>query len=288
MRSPRRLLPLLLGATLVAGITVPLTLSGPAAALPCRTCHDDDPAPLPPPPPPTRTTLYGLSPGFGWSGDPMTITGVNLANAAVSFGSVPAAITSNTDTRISLTVPPLTSTVVGPLIVTVTVSTPKGTVTAPYTASPTLQAGAYRTFGSNGSTENDGWAQSTITIDRLSGFVAGSATAVNYQAWQTLTVNVSAVWLDGSGRVIGFTSPVAVAPSGLFFAWPASESRQVQTWSGLMGPNPGVAAQIRSGQVLLARDHDAELLSTLQNAVAAGKTIYEVVQALKAIGALLA
>jgi hypothetical protein len=288
MRVHRRLLPLLLGAALVAGVTVPLALPGPATALPCLRCQDDDPGPTPTPSPPTVTTLYALSPNFGWSGDTMAITGVNLANAAVTFASAPATIVSNTTSRIVVTVPALTTTVVGPLVVTVTVSTPKGTTTAPYTASPTLQASAYSTFGSNGSNENDGYAGSTITVDRSSGFVHGSSTAVNYQAWLTLTVNASAVWLDGTGRVIGFTSPVPVAPPGLFFAWPSSESRRTATWTGIMEPNPGVASQIRSGRVLLARDHGAELLSTLQNAVATGKAIAEVIQALMAVGALLA
>lgn len=195
---------------------------------------------------------------------------------------LPATISSGTSTRLTVIVPTITNSVAGPVTVPVVVSSSKGTASTSFTLSPTLQLSAWATFGVNAQFGQgmDGSAWATATLDRSSGFMVGSLTVRNTQWWWSLVVNMSTAWLDSSGTVIGFTTPKTVTSTGFFFHWPSGDTTATDTFSQVVGPNPGVAPFARSARILLVRDHEAELLSTLSNAVATGKSIAEVVTTL--------
>jgi hypothetical protein len=91
---------------------------------------------------------------------------------------------------------------------------------------------------------------------------------------------MSTVWIDAAGKVVGFTTPHNVTSTGVFFHWPSGDTTAVGTFTDVVGPNPGVGPFAHSAQILLVRDHDQELTTTLQNAVATGQTIAEVVKTL--------
>ena len=126
----------------------------------------------------------------------------------------------------------------------------------------------------------DGSSSATATLDRQSGFTQSKLTVTDTQWWLSLTVTMSTVWLDGAGKVVGYTTPHWVTSNGVAFAWPSGNTTSSTNFSDVVGPNPGVAPTVRSARILLVRDHAAELQSVLSNAVAAAQTIYTVVSTL--------
>ena len=71
--------------------------------------------------------ITAITPSHGWAGEVVTITGSNFQNAYVTFGSVPATISSNTGTVLTVICPSL-----APGNVDIIVTTPGGTATMPY------------------------------------------------------------------------------------------------------------------------------------------------------------
>lgn len=258
-------------------------LSPSAAHAICQDppCFPDE-QPPPPPPPPTTTTIAGISPSFAWSGDTITLTGTGFTGATVLINNLPATISSGTSTQLSVVVPTITNAVAGPVTIPVVVSSPKGTASTSFTLSPSLQLSHSATFGVNAQfgQGTDGSAWATATLDRSSGFMVGSLTVRSTQWWSSLVVSMSTAWLDSNGTVIGFTTPRTVTSTGFFFHWPSGDTTATDTFSQVVGPNPGVAPFARSARIILVRDHEAELLSTLSGAVATGKSIVEVVSTL--------
>lgn len=248
-------------------------------------CEDPDPTPTPTPNP---MALYSMSPDFGWSGDSVRFEGQHLVeNVQVTVNGIAATIIyaghwgSSVRDIVDVLIPLITTNIAGPQSVPVVLTSDYGSVSASFTLSPTLVVGAAANWDSI-----PGRAEASISVDRQSGFVHGDMTVQNLQTWAPLAINVSAVWSNASGRVIGFTNPHGVTAPGVFFCWPSDSSIAVGTWTDMMGPNPGVAPHIHSGTVLIVRDHDAELLQALNDAVALGKTIKQVIDALAALGAL--
>jgi hypothetical protein len=152
--------------------------------------------------------------------------------------------------------------------------------------SPALTISGGTTFGVNSQFGQgmDGSAWGSATVNRFGGSVIANATVSNTQFWQSLTVNVSAVWLDSSGTVIGFTSPQQLSSTGIILHWPSTNPVNTSLgWATTMGPNAGVASLVHSGQLVFVRDHQAEMLSTLNTAVTVGQTIAEVVKILASL-----
>jgi hypothetical protein len=151
--------------------------------------------------------------------------------------------------------------------------------------SPSLTISGGTTFGVNSQFGQgmDGSAWATATVDRSSGFVAASETVSNTQFWGSLTVNASAIWLDANNKVIGFTAPRTVTSNGIVLHWPSTDPVVTNDlWTTVIGPNAGVGPLVHSGQIVLVRDHGAELLSTLNTAVTVGMTIAQVIKTLAA------
>jgi hypothetical protein len=265
----------------VVGAFAVAALSPPAALAicpepPCKEVGpDDDP---PPPPAPTKTSITGISPSFAWSGDTITLTGTGFTGATVSVNNLPAQISSATSTRLIVTVPSITNPVAGPMSVPVVVSSPTGTASTSFTLSPTLQLSKHATFGVNAQFGQGtaGWATATATLDRSSGFEHTKLVVHDDDFILSLVVNVSTVWLDAGGSVIGFTDPDTVTSTGSLYHWPSGDTTTTGDFSHVVGPNPGVAPFARSAQIVMVRDAEAELLSTLGNAVQAGQTIADV------------
>jgi hypothetical protein len=259
-------------------------LAPPSALAICKEppCRNIDPPPPPPPPPPVTTAISSISPSFAWPGDTVVLTGTGFSGASVSINNLPATITSVTSTRLAVTVPTIMNTIVGPVSVPVVVSSPTGTASTSFMLSPTLQISAGATFGVNAQfgQGTDGSASASATLDRSSGFVVSQLTVKNTQTWLSLVVSMSTVWLDSNGVVIGFTTPSTVTSTGWIFHWPSGDTTASATFTSVVGPNPGVAPLARSARILLVRNGEAELLSTLDNAVALGQTIYQVVSTL--------
>jgi IPT/TIG domain len=239
----------------------------------------DDPVPKSPPPPaPVTTTLTGVSPAFGWAGDTVTLTGTGFTGATVTFNGLPATIVSSASTQLVVTVPAIPNVGGGP--VTVLVSSPKGTASNTFTLSPTLQVGGGATFGVNAQfgQGTDGWANGQASVDRFSGFALSQLTVHDDQGLWSLSVDMSVALLDGSGTVIGFTHPQTVTSRGFVFAFPSGNTTAVGNFSEALDPT--MTARARSATVILTRDANAELLDTLNNAVATGQTIYSVLSTL--------
>jgi hypothetical protein len=278
-----------LGALLLSVGTVAIT-TGVSSALPPGGgggggCRPDCPPPPPPPPPPSIPTISSITPSFGWSGDAMTIKGANFTNATLTVQGLSPVISSRSDTQINFTVPTLTSNVSGPLSVPVVVSGPYGTASTSFALSPALTISGGTTFGVNSQFGQgmDGSAWATATVNRFGGTVTATETVSNTQFWQSLTVNVSAVWLDSNNVVVGFTAPQSLTSTGIVLHWPSTAPVvNSYTWTTIMGPNAGAASTVHSGQIVMVRDHGAELLSTLNTAVTVGQTIYQVISALAA------
>jgi hypothetical protein len=263
------------GAFAVAGVSPPAALAI-CAEPPCKPVGpNDDP---PPPPPSTKTSVSGISPSFAWSGDTVTLTGTGFTGATVSVNNLPAQIASATSTRLIVTVPSITNPVAGPMSVPVVVSSPTGSASTSFTLSPTLQLSRHATFGVNAQFGQgaDGWATATATLDRSSGFEHSKLVVHNDDFMLSLVVNMSTAWLDASGTVIGFTDPDTVTSTGSFYHWPSGDTTTTDDFSHVVGPDPGVAPFARSARIVMVRDAEAELLSTLSNAVEAGQTIADV------------
>jgi IPT/TIG domain len=279
----RRTGPLLAGLAVVAALALT-----PASALaickdpPCT--GDPGPKPTPTPTPIVTTKITGISPGFAWSGDTLTITGTGFTGASVAINSQSATITSGTSTRLTVVVPSITNAQSGPNQIPVVVSSPTGTASSSFTLSPTLQASAGSTYGVNSQFGQgmDGSANATATLDRSSGFEHDDMTVMDEQTWLSLSINMSTAWLDSSGKVIGFTPVRNVTSTGWIYHWPSGDTTATGSFTDVVGPNPGVAPQARSAQIVLVRDHSSELETALSNAVALGKTIASVIQALAA------
>jgi phosphatidylinositol-3-phosphatase len=93
------------------------------------------PLPIPSPVPPAPPVVSAVTPGSGWPGTVVSLTGSGFTGATgVAFNGTAATFTVTSDTQLSATVPAGAST--GP----VTVTTPAGTGTSP--ASFTVTAGA--------------------------------------------------------------------------------------------------------------------------------------------------
>jgi hypothetical protein len=270
----------IVGALAVAGVSPPAALAI-CAEPPCKPVGPNDDPP-PPPPPSTKTAVAGISPSFAWSGDTITLTGTGFTGAAVSVNNPPAQIASATSTRLIVTVPSITNPVAGPMSVPVVVSSPTGTASTSFTLSPTLQLTRHATFGVNAQFGQgaDGWATATATLDRSSGFEHSKLVVHNDDFMLSLVVNMSTAWLDASGTVIGFTDPDTVTSTGSFYHWPSGDTTTTDDFSHVVGPDPGVAPFARSAQIVMVRDAEAELLSTLSGAVETGQTIGDVVSTL--------
>jgi hypothetical protein len=162
------------------------------------------------------------------------------------------------------------------------VSSPTGTAQSGFQLSPTLQVSAGATYGVNAEFGQgmDGSSSATATLDRSSGFTQSALSVTDTQTWLSLSVNMSVVWLDGSSKVVGYTSPHTVTSTGVAFHWPSGYTTTANNFSDIVGPNPGVAPNVRSARIVLVRDHMSELTSTLSNAVAAAQTIYTVISTL--------
>jgi hypothetical protein len=278
----RKLLVLLALAALAFGVAgyAPAPAKAICADPPCTL--PGDPKPPPPPPAPVVTKITGISPGFAWSGDTLTLTGTGFTGASVTINSLPATISGPGSTQLRVVVPPITNAVAGPNTIPVVVSSPTGTASTSFVLSPSLQVGASATFGTNSQFGQgaDGAAYANATLDRSSGFTNSSLTVHNTQTWLSLNINMSVVWLNGAGTVIGFTTPKTVSAKGVFFAWPSSESWASNTFTDVVTPGPAVAPFTTSARILLTRNAEGELLDTLNNAVATGKAIAEVISTL--------
>jgi hypothetical protein len=230
--------------------------------------------------PPVVTRITSISPSFAWSGDVITLSGTGFTGATVTVNGLAASIISQSSTSLTFIVPTLMNTVAGPVTIPVVVTSPTGTASTGFTLSSTLQVGASATYGVNAQfgQGTDGSAWANATLDRSSGFVLSNLTVKSTQFWLSLSINMSTVWLDSAGKVIGFTTPHNVTSTGVFFHWPSGDTTATGTFSEFVGPNPGVGPFAHSAQILLVRDHGQELLTTLQNAVATGQTIAQVVQ----------
>jgi hypothetical protein len=267
------------GAFAIAGVSPPAALAI-CAEPPCKPVGpNDDP---PPPPPSTKTSVSGISPSFAWSGDTVTLTGTGFTGATVSVNNLPAQIASATSTRLIVTVPSITNPVAGPMSVPVVVSSPTGSASTSFTLSPTLQLSRHATFGVNAQFGQgaDGWATATATLDRSSGFEHSKLVVHDDDFMLSLVVSMSTVWLDAGGTVIGFTDPDTVTSTGSFYHWPSGDTTTTDDFSHVVGPDPGVAPFARSAQIVMVRDAEAELLSTLSGAVETGQTIGDVVSTL--------
>lgn len=273
MRLSARITAIIASAVAVTAIGVGLLASPANAVPPCYPDCNPDPTPTPTP---SVTTIYTLSPTGGWSTDAVTATGVHFTGATVTVANVPATVTGGTDRSITFIVPAIHNTVAGPVSLTVAITSSYGTATAPFTLTGALRVTQYSPF--NGGT--DGYANATVDVDRSAGWVHTHLDLTNYQFWLSLSVNVSAVWLDSTGKVIGYTAPQNVTAPGIAFNWPNSPSQRSGDWTTVIGPDPNQGSWIHSGQLVIVRDHQAELANTLSNAFQLGQNIQTVLTTL--------
>jgi hypothetical protein len=223
-----------------------------------------------------------ISSSFAWSGDTIILTGTGLAGATVLVNGLPATITSQTSKRLAVTVPTIKDSIAGPVTVPVVISSPTGTASSRFTRRPTLELFKAHELRVNAEFGQgmDGSASATATLDRSFGVMLSNLTVRNTQTWSSLTVDMSTVWANADGTVIGFTTPDEVTSTGWMFHWPSGDTTASGDFSHVLRPNPGVAPFTRSAQIIMVRDHGAELLSTLSNADATFKMIKEVVSTL--------
>jgi hypothetical protein len=244
------------------------------------TCNYGDPVPKPTPPPPTLA-VTGISPSFGVPADPVlglpgdtvTLGGSGLLGASVTVAGVAAPVVGGTSTQLVFTVPPIP--MMSGQTVPVVVTRAGASVSTSFTLSWTTTATAAVGFGVNGQLGygygSDGSASASASLVRDSGLASTQVTVVNQMWFQSLSVSESAVFLDASGAVIGFTKPQTVTANGTYFAWPSGISIVSQGFTD--SSDPSVTKRVRSISVVLSRDSDAELLSTLTNAVNGGLTL---------------
>lgn len=268
-----------IGATIATAVALCGVAAGmlatPASAIP-QPCDLDCPLPGPTPTLPSVTTIYGISPAAGWSGDSITVTGVRLSGATVTVNGIPATVTVRTTSSLTFTVPVIHSDVAGPVSIPVAITSSYGTATTSFTLSSELRVDQFTAFNQGA----DGNARATVDVDRSAGWVHEHLDLTNEQFWLSLSVNVSAVWLDSTGKVVGYTPPQNVTATGIAFNWPNSVGLASGDWTSVIGPDPGQGSWIHSGQLIIVRDHQAELASTLSNAFQLGQNIKTVVTAL--------
>jgi hypothetical protein len=260
-------------------------ITAPQAHAGCKDppCIKEPPEQTPTPTPaPTVTSITRITPSFGWSGDTLTLTGTGFGGASVTINGLGATITSLTTTRIVVTVPTISGAPSGPVAVPVVVSTPLGNASTSFNLSPSIETAAVQTFGVNAEFGQgmDGTARARSTLNRFGGNTDAELTVVNTQAWQFLAITMSTVWVDAGGVVVGYTDPRKVESPGFMFTWPSGDTTRRDFFSQQVKPNAGTASFATSARIVLVRDHEAELLSTLQNAVALGQTVAAVVQKL--------
>jgi hypothetical protein len=275
MHKSTRLTAAIATALALTGIGVGL-LAAPANALPPPCYPDCTPSPTPTPTP-TVTTIYSLSTNGGWSGDTVTATGIHFTGATVTVNNLPATVTAETDANVTFTIPLITSTVVGPVSIPIAITSSHGTATAPFTLTGALQL---PTLFSAFNNEQDGYSYTSVSADRSVGWVNMHVDLTNYQYWNSLSINYSAVWLDANGTVIGYTAPQNGTAPGVFYSWPNSPSTKSVDFTTTIGPDPTRGPWIHSGQIVVVRDHATELLNALSNAYGAGQNIQNVLSEL--------
>ena len=128
--------------------------------------------------------------------------------------------------------------------------------------------GGGTTFGLQGA---DGWAKGNANVDRSSGFAVSQLTVVDNQWWLSLSVTMSTVLVDGSGTVVGFTTPLSVTSPGVFFAWPSGDTTRSTSFTQSLDPT--VTAQVRSARIILTQDSNAALFDLLNNAVGTAQSL---------------
>lgn len=201
-------------------VTVSVTTAGGTASSPSQFTY------IAPPPPPTITSIDPAT-GPAGGGTPVTISGTNLANAtAVDFGTVAAAVTSDTDGTIVATSPP------GLGSVSVSVTTLGGTASSPADFVYTIPPG-FPTVTAAGPSAGPSWGGTAVTV---TGTNLNGASTVDFGSQPAFFYGVTA------------TSLTAVAPAGsgtveLTVTTPAGTS--VATAAGSFSystPSPAVTA----------------------------------------------
>jgi hypothetical protein len=251
----------------------------PSAAL--AICKDPPcvlPKPKPTPAPPVTTEITSISPRYAWSGDTITINGSGFTGASVTVNGVAVTISSASAGQLVVVVPTIANVPAGPVSVPVTVSSPTGVASSSFTLSPTLQISVNGSWGVNSQfgQGEDGYARATASLDRASGFEHSDLTVVDDQTWLSLSVNMSTAWLDGEGKVIGYTPARNVTSTGWMYHWPSGDTTASGSFTDVIEPDPGVAPFTRSARIILVRDHGSELMSALNGAVQLGQTIWTV------------
>jgi hypothetical protein len=254
---------------------------------------------LPPPPPTTlppctAPTVSSISPDLGWAGDSVGIYGSCLGGATrVTFGGVAATFTDN-GTSIATTVPTaIPDQVSGPDVISVSVVTPLGTVTSPFTVSPALQADVTNTWN-NG--DPAGWNQgnpinaseTVVTVDRESGLVNEATTVSTSNQIESFSVAVSVLYADSSGKIIGFSTPYQATVTPPAFAWLTQVCDGPTACTATVKASDTVqplqeAALIHSIQVVQVYESSASLEGTLSNLLSQGATVAKALQVLASL-----
>jgi hypothetical protein len=95
---------------------------------------------------------------------------------------------------------------------------------------------------------------------------------------------MAVAWMDKNDRVIAYTDLTTVTVSGIVFNWPSGDAIGENRWVGeRIQPHSAAAQRIHSGRILLSRDSGAEFGRTLDDAVKALKTIWDVIQILASV-----
>jgi hypothetical protein len=277
-----------LAVALGAVVGVPLIAgAGPAFAI-CQTCI---PKPPSPPPPPPAASITSVVPDQGWAGDTVTINGISLQGAtSVTFAGLAATFKDNG--TITTTVPAGVPTgLSGPEIMPLVVVTPNGTARATFTWSASLQTTVDNSWiGGSAGGEPAGWndgyaantADTTVTVDRVSGMVNEQTTVDNSDYIESFAVSVSTLYADGSGNLIGYSTPYEVtAPVNFPFTCDGETPTCVGTASESTTVQPlHVASSIHQIQVVQVYDSSASLQSTLSTLLSEGATVAKVLSVL--------
>jgi hypothetical protein len=196
------------------------------------------PLPIPQPASASPPVVSAVTPGSGWPGTAVNLTGSGFTGAtAVAFNGTAATFTVTSDTQISTTVPAGAST--GPI----TVTTPSGTGTSPSSFTVTAPPAPAIT----GVSPSSGAAGSTVTVTG-SGFTGATAVAFNGTA-ATFTVT-SDTQISTTVPAGASTGPITVTtPSGTGTS-PSSFTVTVGTPSyySLVASDPALLAYWRLGE----------------------------------------
>jgi hypothetical protein len=148
------------------------------------------PLPIPPPVPAPPPMVSSFTPGSGWPGSSITISGSALTGAtSVTFNGAAATFTVNSDSQITATIPPTATT--GPISVT----TPSGTGASPASFTVTAQPAP----AVSGVSPSSATVGSSVTV---SGSAFTGATSVTFN-------NLAAPF-----TVVSDTTITAAVPSG--------------------------------------------------------------------------